>query len=323
FLALATVGMADPAVFEFFEHLLIGRSWQERVLALDAAAASRDLRFGPKVISNLGHRIRQVRLAAAEALAHLRSVEAIEPLIVRLEKEEDKRILNALAEALYRTTGMNLYDQAAVWRKWWKANREGFRVPEYVKDLPSECAGGTRAGFYGIPINSEHIAFVLDQSGSMSAGMELKLPGGRVKGNRLTVAVRQLLKAVRELPDCGYVNVILFHTSVQPWRGDLQRLTRKNRKELSRYLRSKTPMGGTNLYDAMERALDDEDVDTIFVLSDGAPTAGKYTDMEDILRVVRRKNQIRRIVIHTISVGQDSALLRRLAEENGGRYVRV
>ena len=60
----------------------------------------------------------------------------------------------------------------------------------------------------------------------------------------------------------------------------------------------------------------------MFLLSDGAPGAGKYTAPADITRAVRRVNQVRRVAIHCVSVGTDSQLLKDLAAENGGRYVR-
>jgi len=65
-----------------------------------------------------------------------------------------------------------------------------------------------------------------------------------------------------------------------------------------------------------------EDVDTIFLLSDGVPGLGKFVTTPDILRAVRRENQIRRIMIHCVAIGTESELLRQLAAENGGRYVR-
>ena len=81
-------------------------------------------------------------------------------------------------------------------------------------------------------------------------------------------------------------------------------------------------MGGTNLYDGLEKSLMDGNVDTVMLLSDGAPGAGRYVATPDILRAVRRLNQTRRIAIHCVSLGRDSELLRRLARENGGKYVR-
>ena len=52
------------------------------------------------------------------------------------------------------------------------------------------------------------------------------------------------------------------------------------------------------------------------------PGAGRYVGTEDILRAVRRLNQTRRTVIHCVSLGRDSELLRRLATQNAGKYVR-
>lgn len=42
----------------------------------------------------------------------------------------------------------------------------------------------------------------------------------------------------------------------------------------------------------------------------------------DNLRETRRLNQVRRITIHCVSIGTESALLRDLAAQNGGRSVR-
>lgn len=82
------------------------------------------------------------------------------------------------------------------------------------------------------------------------------------------------------------------------------------------------PEGASNLHDALDAALRDGNVDTIFALSDGAPTAGKLLDADDILRAVRRLNRFRRIAIHADAFGRDSALLRDLANENRGTYAR-
>ena len=48
----------------------------------------------------------------------------------------------------------------------------------------------------------------------------------------------------------------------------------------------------------------------------------QFIRMQDIVREIGKVNQLRRIVIHCVSLGRDSTLLKRLASENGGRYVR-
>jgi len=146
--------------------------------------------------------------------------------------------------------------------------------------------------------------------------------GGKKTLNRLDVAVREVLGAVAKLKNRARVNVILFHTTIHPWMDSPQKLGSANRKNLAKHLESKKPTGGTNLYDGLELALRAPEVDTIFLLSDGVPGSGKYVATRDILRAVRRENQTRRIAIHCISIGMDSDLMRRIAKENGGRYVR-
>ena len=63
-------------------------------------------------------------------------------------------------------------------------------------------------------------------------------------------------------------------------------------------------------------------VDTIFFLSDGKPTTGRFVDPDDILREVRKLNELRRVVVHTIALGQfQKTFMKRLAKENGGVFV--
>jgi hypothetical protein len=77
----------------------------------------------------------------------------------------------------------------------------------------------------------------------------------------------------------------------------------------------------TNLFGALEVALAIRDVEAVYVLSDGAPTAGKLTEDEDIFRAVTKLNRERRVVLHGVSLGGSSALLRRLSKMTGGTYV--
>ena len=63
-------------------------------------------------------------------------------------------------------------------------------------------------------------------------------------------------------------------------------------------------------------------VDTIFFLSDGDPTVGKLVDKADIRRAVVRVNEVRKVTLHTIAIGDfQKDFMNALAEENGGVYV--
>ena len=78
--------------------------------------------------------------------------------------------------------------------------------------------------------------------------------------------------------------------------------------------------GATNVYDTLEFALKDRNVDTIFLLSDGSPTAGRFTDIDSILREIKVLNRSRGVSINGIAFGERSDLLKQLAAENNGEY---
>ncbi len=320
--ALARVGMGDDKARAFLLKLLTSKRRIDRILALDAARASGQTQLCKKVAPSLRHDEWQVRLAAIQAIEALRCKSGIEPLIDRLENEDVPRIRDAIADALFRLTGQPLYDNPRIWRDWWNKNQATFEVPVEIPERVDSDVGGTGAGFYGIPVKTERVVFVIDQSGSMSSPAASLDDEEKERLNQLDVAVREVLGAIGKLNDRARVNVVMFHTTIHPWKDKLQKLSSRNRGILKKHLLDMKPTGGTNLYDGVELALLMDDVDTIFVLSDGAPGSGKFVTTPDILRGVRRLNQSRRIAIHCVSIGRDSDLLERLAAANGGKYVR-
>ena len=314
--ALAGVGFEHEAVRKFFERCARVKDWKERMAILAVAAETGDPGAAPLLLEMVDDKAWQVRLTAVQGLGRVRSKEAIPPLIDRLEEEELARIRRAISDTLFRITGVNLYDSVELWRKWWKERGEKFEVPDARPELPPQPpGGGTRAKFYGIPVESDRVIFVIDQSGSMGHF------GTDDKPSDLDKAVEQTLAVIEKLDKNARVNVILFETTVRPWAKQLVPLNKKSRAALKRHLLAQKPMGSTNLYDALEMALLTPKVDTVYLLSDGSPTGGKFVDDEDILREVRNINRLRRIAIHCVSLGFPSRLLKQLAEQNGGCFV--
>ena len=67
----------------------------------------------------------------------------------------------------------------------------GFEVPEKVPEIkPDDHGGRSVASFYGVPVDSDRIIFVIDQSGSMSG-----MAGAKTK---LETAVEQTIKVVEK-----------------------------------------------------------------------------------------------------------------------------
>lgn len=304
----------------------------------------------------LHDRVWQVRAAAAENLAALRCKAVIPVLIAGLEAElRRKRDPWAMDMRLHRLleglTGQKvLPGSARPWRGFWRREGRTFRFGS--RERPAGGAARTRGArayekFFSIDIESDRVLFVLDFSGSMAEPVRLATrttsarPGETMSKARHVV--EELKKVVMALPDGTLFNVIVFSDDVRVWREErdgriaLVRLDDEARDDLlGSYLDSLHPAGATNLYGALDRALDFAgrglwdrwyglSFDTLYVLSDGAPSAGEVIDKEEILRLVRETNRLRRLTIHTITFGDrnDTRFLKVLAEENGGRHVHV
>lgn len=320
---LARIGFGHAQTVRLFTERLRTTKGDEKLALIDIAAGSGHPGAAGVLLEMFEAKEWKVRVATAQAFGRLRVKEAIVPLIDVLEAEKDARVRRALGQSLFFTTGQYLYDDVAMWRRWWKEHGETFAVSAEKPKLPENPTARPYATtFYGVPVETERqrLIFVLDQSGSMG-GSSFMRQGGAGK-TELQKAVAETLKVVSKLKNRSRVNVICFESSIHPWSRKLVPLTKKTRANLKAWLLNREPMGGTNLYDGLEEALKTTGVDAIYLLSDGMPGSGKYVETEDILREVRKLNRSRRIPIHCVALGFFRAdLLKRLAEESGGNYV--
>ncbi|MHC4953400.1 MAG: VWA domain-containing protein [Planctomycetota bacterium] len=317
--ALVRRGMDLAAVRAALIDLLDASGWETRVLVLRAIKPGPYSDLAQAVAKLLRSRIWQVRLSGAEALGQLRVRDGLEALVVAIEKEGHGRVKEELGKALTSLTGKNLRDYSELWRKWWDREGASFHVPprppkpDAKKGKKAETK--TVATFYGVPLTATRIVFVLDRSGSM------KRADMTDKKTRLARAKEELLRAVDGLPSSTRINVVFFSNGVDSWRHALVPLNKSNRAGLAGFTKRVVAMGGTNMYHALSTALNDKEVEAIYLLSDGQPT-GKFRRTEEMLREIASINRIRRVQIHCIALGFDSHLLRRLAKDNDGVFQR-
>jgi len=206
---------------------------------------------------------------------------------------------------------------------------------------------------------SRQMVFVIDCSASMEA---LVTDKQRFEGehypdlSRMEIVKTELAREIERLPAYVRFNIIAFATDVNPWKPSLQPanvLVKYAAKEWIKRLHaiggasredlaihglpgaSNLEKGKTNAFDALRVALGVKDLrtpdaryetveaDTVFFLSDGRPTVGAYVDTADVLREVRKLNELRKVTIHTIGIGEfDKAFMQALAEQNGhGQFV--
>lgn len=265
----------------------------------------------------LKNRAWELRSLSYRYLIKSRDVTSIPLLIARFGKEEG-RLEHEVNTALFKHTGTRCWTLRD-WSAWWRHNKVGFALPHPKSVMGGgSSTGGNTVSYYDIPLVSSRIAFLVDHSGSMAARV-----GTDKKRTRLMAAKEQLRLVIGALPKTHKVNLVPFESDVaQVWR-ELKELNTGNRRELLKEVNKIKLARGTNTYGAIMAAMEDPEVDTIYLLTDGVPTVGDVTDSEEILEAVMRENRTRQITIHCISIGMKSQLLMDLAALTGGQYKEV
>jgi len=316
-------------------HELLAKdpSWRQDCLALASAKETDARAVGLSLLlelgadtaivqaqQNLGAKAWELRSLAYRYLTRFRDVSSIPLLIARFDSE-DGRLAAELSEALFVHTATRCWKRRE-WEQWWEKSKVGFALPHPDAVGMGNSGGsaggksvGNTASYHDIPLVSSRFAFVIDRSGSMSA-----VVGTDRKFTRLESAKQQLTQVVTGLAKTHHCNLILYDHTVQSVWDRLKPCDEPNKAELLAKVKQATPGGGTNIFDALERAFQDPAVDTIYLLTDGEPSAGRLIAVDDIADEVRRWNRHRQIIIHGISIGLDSRLLKRLTSESGGSY---
>ena len=193
--------------------------------------------------------------------------------------------------------------------------------------------------------------FVIDTSGSM----QLWDPGKGESGGsaqwrerqRIVRVKKQLSRAISELKKSSKFNIIGFSNRIlefSPKKGILPAAPGPKKKAI-KWVSGLQALGLTHTDDAMKAAFKDKKIDTIMLLSDGAPTrqgGNSNQIIQQILRDVKKWNKIRKVKIYTFGFegpgkfppnsGQQgqpgssqafSDFLKKLSGENGGTHTSI
>jgi HEAT repeat protein len=296
-----------------------------------AAARALALKPGPEAVQRLAQLLQDnqlpVRLEAARSLGAVRRTDALEILITQAE-HPSRLTADLVQRTLTALTDQEFGPTVSTWTRWWKDHQAEFAMPnaeivtQRLIELRSPVDEDERTGasFWGLPIVSRRVVFVLDTSGSMLAKFAMASKYGATKGTRLSAAKAQLIGALRMLPDGTLFNIITFDTRGDRWKEDMVVLGDATRVESRKWVEGLRTRGATNVFDALDKAFALKDVDTIYLLSDGRPYGGKIDDPLLLRDEIKAWNATRRIPIHAVSLGGDVVLLRRLAEDSGGVF---
>ena len=151
---------------------------------------------------------------------------------------------------------------------------------------------------------------------------------------RIKRARRELTNAIESLGDDKNFSIISYSSNVQRWSDVLLPATRENRRSAVGFIGAIQAQGITITDVALAQALSDPTVDTVYLITDGAPThIGSQGNqmppdapqlMKQILENTRARNHLRGVRIFTLGfIGAEENFLDKLATQNHGRYVRI
>ncbi len=293
-------------------------------------------------------------MALVQLLDEWRIAEAMPALIGVLERYKTQSADVASGKLspllLYRTHELLVAMTGAVipadspdqWRALWE--REKANLDVTAKHEPKAAPTTVAGGFCGLPVQGNRVLFILDLSGSMA----FKMPDG--SSTRLDFAQKQLELAMQSISPNSSFNLVTFNGNPKAkiWSKDMVPANDKNRDKFLKFVAGLRADGGTNLWSGFELGLKvrslvhgdryESNVDEVFILSDGAPSVGDVIDPIEILRLVREANRFAGMRINTIFItSTDPAeaapmpwmtispteLMRRMAAENGGKFIGI
>lgn len=261
-----------------------------------------------------------------------RVIPALIGFLGRVEKQGGWEY-HQVRQALVDLTGEDFFTQER-WGNWWTANEGTFDFDK--RGEAREAATRERGAeekvptFFGSEIASNRVCFIIDTSGSMQmtdrpaehplgeedfAKADPDTPDMKAL-KRMERAKKALADAVRGLQPTQRFNILAFSDNTRSWKPSVVEATEANKADALKYVEGLRDDGGTNTYSALETALRDQTIDTIYLLSDGAPmikvgNPGEQMrlfardEVRRILDFVRRENRFRGVRIYTF--GMDGA----------------
>jgi Mg-chelatase subunit ChlD len=249
-------------------------------------------------------------------------VAAVPGLIHALETESQKqpnRFSGDLGAALRQLTGQGFGDSAKIWQQWYAEAGADWLEKALSGNVRGKASArverDTVARFFGLAIESNNIAFLIDGSGSMSMSKLGDLSCAKA-------AAKEVEGFLSGLPKGVMFQVVVVEAEPVFAFKKMVPANKSNSAKAIKFVNSRPYRSTSALYDALEQVQADPMVDTIVVISDGGSSAGKHQYYGHILDAAERLFQRTGVRIHTVLVTDSTKhekFMRNLAETTGGR----
>ncbi len=250
----------------------------------------------------------------------------IDALLARVESATG-RARSDLFRTLRSVTGQRIADDPDLWKSYWATQRESWKPADDAAAAPGDKVGGTAVvKIHGIPVDSTRVLFLQDLSGGMSRNADNEYDGAGP--TRLDFAKRELKTVLGQLDNGCYAHLVSFASFFGSSESARQKL-KKSRRSLLAFadgleVPKKAHHNRGNLYDSLVWCLGRSHVDTIYLLTEGAPTEGKYLDFDRFLEHFEREWRDRRVRVHVVYLGspkgRNRSFMEKIARMTGGDF---
>ena len=297
------------------------RALAVRVLAGDASGWPLLIRLLPHIFAGEDSPPKSVAMAAILEHQAFSTVPALIDALRAESARELGRFAGDLGATLRQLTGQSFGDDASVWSGWFAEAGEEWMQRALDGDLKPRRAERierpTVAKLFGLAIDSNHVAFLVDGSGSMSISRMGDL-------NCAEAAAREVDRFLEGMPKEVRFQVVAVETRPELAFKKLMPASPSNRTKGLKFLQSRAYRSTSALYDALELVQEDPLLDTIVLISDGGSSAGLHQYPGHILDSAARLHRRTGVRIHTVLVTDSKKhekFMRDLAAATGGRMV--
>lgn len=258
----------------------------------------------------------RVRLQSIDNLIAARSKTAIDVLVPSTDDVRPS-VANRAIDFLQGVSGFK-FTMRAQWEEWWRVHRATFEFPEGNAVIDKSVEGTSRASFNGLPVTSDHVAFVIDKS----HGMLQKSSDGEGKDKK---ARQELADTLSHLHGENFVfNVITYGAEFHQLGDAPVVLDKKTELAALEFTDSVRCAGNKAIWEILEQVVSDPDIDTIYLLSSGEPEIGLYVHYNRVTEHLADLNRFHKVVVHTVAYTdskwyQDQ--LEKISEVTGGKFV--
>jgi hypothetical protein len=253
------------------------------------------------------------RMQAVDNLGTIRTKGSVDALIVALADGRPAVAARAVRR-LQELTGQK-HARKEAWEAWWRDSRETFAFPEGASK--AEAAATGTVAYHGVPLTSDHAAFLIDKSDEMGHALKSK------STTKAEAAFAELDSVLGKLQGRLTFNVFCYAEYVEAMKKAPVELTPGAHKKALAFVEECRDGNRKNIWQALETVVSDPDLDTAFLLSSGEPDIGTYVHWNRVTWQLADLNRFHKVVVHTVVYSDNKWFrdqLEKIAEVTGGEF---